>query len=57
MKKITKRTPGSSPKKERAEDLAKLLGVSPSSVWQWRRDGTLPKNRRIRDEFVRWERK
>lgn len=52
-KKNRKCTIRQSSKVKRAEDLAKILGVSASAVWAWRRDGSLPKNARIRAEYLR----
>lgn len=52
-KKTTNRTAGSSAKTQRAEDLAKKLGVSPSSIWNWRRNGRMPTNPKIRAAYQR----
>jgi hypothetical protein len=38
-----------------AEEIAKQLGVAASSVYGWRSSGTLPKNPRIRSEYLRLE--
>ena len=43
------------PKKENAEEVARMLGVSPSAVYGWRSTGHLPKNPRIRADFLRLE--
>ena len=52
-KKRALRTGGVSAKTQRAESLAEKLGVSPSSVWFWRRTGRLPKNPVIRAAYLK----
>lgn len=41
----------------RVQTIAARLGVHPNSVWGWRRTGKLPKNRLIRSEYLKLDRR
>ena len=38
----------------RANELAKLLGVSRVTVWRWEREGRIPKKRQLGPNVVGW---
>jgi len=38
----------------RAEDVARFLGISRSTVWRWQRAGRLPKGRRLSARCTVW---
>lgn len=54
-KKTTRRTGIAAPKMESAEVVAERIGVSPSAVYGWRANGTLPKNKIIRAAYLKAE--